>query len=64
MRSYLMGKFIRFLLTIILGSVATAFILLSAVPHVGQVGIVAASVIIALFVAVFDFGLFSEEFEI
>lgn len=64
MRSYLIAKFIRFLLTIILGSVATAFILLSAVPQVGQVGIVAASVLVSLLVAVFDFGLFSAEFEI
>ena len=64
MTRYMVGKSIRFLVMMIAAALATAFVLMTAVPHVGQVLIVSASVVVALLVAAFDFGLFSDEFEI
>ena len=48
----------------VVASLATAFVLLAAVPHIGQVLIVSTSVVVALLVAAYDFGLFSDEFEV
>lgn len=64
MTRYMVSKSLRFLSMMIVASLATAFVLIAAVPHIGQVLIVCTSVAVALLVAAFDFGLFSEEFEV
>ncbi|PLX98917.1 MAG: hypothetical protein C0624_14020 [Desulfuromonas sp.] len=57
-------KSLRFLVLMLVASLATAFVLLAAVPHIGKLVIVVTSVVVALLVAAYDFGLFSDEFEI
>jgi len=64
MTRYMVSKSLRFLSMMIVASLATAFVLLAAVPHIGQVLIVCTAVVIALLVAVYDFGLLSDEFEV
>jgi len=64
MTRYMVSKSLRFLTMMVVASLATAFVLLAAVPHIGQVLIVSTSVVVALLVAAYDFGLFSDEFEV
>ena len=64
MTRYMVSKSVRFLVLMIASAIASAFVLVAAVPHIGQVLIVAASVIAALLIAAYDFGLFSDEFEV
>jgi len=64
MTRYMVTKSLRFLTMMVAASLATAFVLLAAVPHIGQVLIVCTSVAVALLVSVYDFGLFSDEFEV
>ena len=64
MTRYMVSKSLRFLSLMIVAALATAFVLLASVPHIGQVLIVFSSVVVALLVAAYDFGLFSDEFEL
>jgi len=64
MTRYMVTKALRFLSMMVLASLATAFVLIAAVPHIGQPLIVFSSVVVALLVSIYDFGLFSDEFEV
>ena len=64
MTRYMVSKSLRFLVLMVISAILSAFVLLAAVPHVGQVLIVSTSVVVALLVAAYDFGLFSDEFEV
>jgi len=64
MTRYMVTKSLRFLSMMVLASLATAFVLLAAVPHIGQALTVFTSVVVALLVSIYDFGLFSDEFEV
>ncbi len=57
-------KFGRFLALVISISLITAFLLLATVPDIGRAAGVSASVIAALLVAMYDFGLFDQELRI
>jgi hypothetical protein len=60
----LMNKVSRFVFTLILFSASTAHVILAAVPDANKPGLVAASVVAALIVAMYDIGVFRVECEI
>ena len=59
----LMNKVSRFVFTLVLFSATTAFVILTAVPTAHKPGLVAASIIAALIVAMYDSGVFRVECE-
>ncbi|BCA78329.1 hypothetical protein AOP6_0116 [Desulfuromonas sp. AOP6] len=57
-------KLIRFVAIMVVGSVLTAVLLILAVPALGKWPTVITAVAIALFIAMYDMGLFKGDFEI
>jgi len=64
MTRYMLSRSVRFLATMLVASLVTAFVLMVAVPHIGQLLIVCSAVVVALLIAAYDFGLFNDEFEV
>lgn len=64
MTRYMVFKSVRFLATMLISALVTSFVLMVAVPHIGQPLIVFSSVVVALLISVYDFGLLSDEFEV
>lgn len=60
----LMSKVSRFLFTLVLFSTTTAYVILTAVPNAHMPALVAASIVAALIVAMYDIGVFRVECEI
>lgn len=59
----LFNKISRFLFTLVLFSVITPYVVLTAVPSASIPGLVAASIVAALIVAMYDIGVFRVECE-
>ena len=57
-------KISRFLFTLTLFSVITPYVVLTAVPSASLPGLVAASIVAALIVAMYDLGVFRVECEV
>lgn len=60
----LISKVSRFLLTLVLFSATTAYVILTAVPTAHMPALIAASIVAALIVAMYDIGVFRVECEI
>ncbi len=58
------ARLCRFVLTMTLLSVVTAFVFLVALPEAGKLETIGVSVGVSLLVAMYDLGLFRSEFEI
>lgn len=60
----LVSKISRFLFTLVFFSVITPYIVLTAVPTASIPGLIAASIVAALIVAMYDIGVFRVECEV